>query len=659
MATNPAGYERSRADARMTPTPMADAGDFGAQVGQAISRVGDTMHRSEISAYQVERRQAADQEAADFNARFAAARERMDRLSVDMRNNAAPGAAGHADAIAAAWSKEQEGLLQGLTETRLIQNARAQMGEFGSRLRSSEYQYEQGARIGKVVADYGNTESAGANRILTAPNDDAYAEETRIADAGLDAMQGIPADVREKLRTATHQRYAIARINRLNRENPNAAVALIDAGAFNDTLTPEQLEQARRGSEVELRRDEAEKRQAFNLAKSEAQTQVEEILQMGRDGQPLSQAQIDQVGGLIQQYDLKGKTYDFVKISAENDVRRVTQKLSPQAIADQRNVLAAKVAKAGADAAPSDVASLAEMDRQLSRRRSEVRNDPFGYAARVGIAVSPLDMDDPRSIRSRLATVANIERTTGERVGLYQPDEARQLAALASGGVAGREQAAQQLGRWGGQNALKAAKQVAPNDFGLQHALLISPEVQRQIFQGEELRKGNAQLAPHAVIASAMRDAAGLALKDTPAWYRNGVLYNAGNLYAYMASNKGLLGKDEFDPILFRTAVNLTLDDTGRGGIGTYGQGANKAKVKLPYGVRQELFDKRIARIGGLRGFHHADRSPIPVEELKRDYHPVATFDPGIYYWVNKRGEYAVEPDGKRPARMNLSDDHG
>jgi hypothetical protein len=655
MAIEPRGYERQRGDARLTPTPMADANAFGADVGRAIAQVGDTVHRNQINAYKVERQQKADQEVADFNARFAAARERMDRASIDARNNAAPGATGHADAMAQAWDKERAQLLTGMTETRLIQHAEQQLGEFGSRLRSSEYQYEQSARIGKTVADFQNMSDLSANRARQAHDPASYAEELKFGRAGIEAMAGVPADVKDKLVREHEQRVSIGYLNGLNDTNPALAVAMLEAGTFNEILSPEQIEQARNGAQVEVRRMDAEKRQAYNVERTKAQTQVEETLQMGRDGQPLSQSQLSEIGGLIQQYGLDGKAYDFVKISAENDVRRVTQRLGPQEIANQRNSLASKVAKAGEAASASDVAALAEYDRQLARRRSEVRGDPFGYAARVGIAVAPLDMDNPRSVRARIATVQNIERSTGERVGLYQPDEARQVAGLAAAGVAGREQAAQELARWGGVNALRAAQQVVPKDFGLQHAILISPEVQRQIFQGEELRKGNPKLAPHSVISDGFNDAVGGALGQTPAWYRNGVLYNAGNIYAYMAAKKGVSSDDGLDADLFDDALNLAIDDTGKGGIGIYG--SKKNKVILPHGITQSEFDRRVARIGKINGFYYSNKQPIEAATLKQKYHPVASDRPGLYYWADAQGQFAVRSDGRSLALMNLGDE--
>ena len=184
MAIEERGYQQQLGPARSAALPMADANAFGADVGRAMAKVGDSLHRSETQAYQIERQQKADQEAADFNARFAAARERMDKLSIDSRSNAGPGAAGHSQAMADAWKAESEQLLQGLTESRLINSAKGQMAEFGSRLRSSEYEYEQGARIGKLVADQKSASDVAANRARQAHDPKSFAEEISLGRRG-------------------------------------------------------------------------------------------------------------------------------------------------------------------------------------------------------------------------------------------------------------------------------------------------------------------------------------------------------------------------------------------------------------------------------------------------------------------------------------------
>ena len=95
------GYDRQLAPRAPVAQPLATPDQFGAGLGNALADVGGALHQAELRAYRLDREQTADQEAADFDHRFALVRQNAGDLSRTARSGAPPGAAGASGAACA------------------------------------------------------------------------------------------------------------------------------------------------------------------------------------------------------------------------------------------------------------------------------------------------------------------------------------------------------------------------------------------------------------------------------------------------------------------------------------------------------------------------------------------------------------------------------
>ena len=598
MAVEARGYERQRGDARMTPLSGADPSSFGADVGRAIAGLGSSVHRAEISAYQVERQQKADQEAADFTARFAAARERMDRLSIDMRSNAAPGAAGHADAMAQAWDAEKDALTQGITETRLLQNARGQLDQFGSRLRTSEYEYEQGARVGKLVTDFRQASEISVNRARLAHDPKSFAEELAFGRDAIEQMQGVPADVKDKLAREHDQQVAVGYLNGLNDSNPAAALALLDAGAFTDMLDPAQVEQARNGAQVELRRAQASANAQAGLQRQALRDEVETVNAQIAAGVEIPDAQLADLQGRLSAIGDEGGATKMGIARAEAGVRRVADLWKPEEFDERINALAAKKSRTAQD----DI-ELATLRKMKPGAVSTFNNNPGEWAAKNGFAPPAIDLDNGGSFGARAAWARTVTAQTGRQTPLFTDAEVRQLRDEASASQQAMVDVAGRIAAFGGRDAQRAAKQVLPTDPMLARMVALDGDSRAAVLRGSKVRQANKAVVDGSAsqdVAAHFYEILGAAAQNFDGQEVGAVLDVAKNLYADAQARKGAFdwetnGKvEDLNPY-----INIALggrkgaDGFWRGGLGQW----KDSPMLLPDGWTQGAFDRVLSRV--------------------------------------------------------------
>ena len=87
-------------------------------------------------------------------------------------------------------------------------------------------------------------------------------------------------------------------------------------------------------------------------------------------------------------------------------------------------------------ARPEDVARVEVAEKLADEARRELKQDPLGWADRVGIADVPaLDVENlPASVAARIATAETVAERYGIEPKFLRPDEARRLAATAAQG---------------------------------------------------------------------------------------------------------------------------------------------------------------------------------------------------------------------------------
>ncbi|SFR86412.1 hypothetical protein [Sphingomonas jatrophae] len=597
------GYERQVAPGGTAGLPSAGADAFGAGIGQAVAELGGTLHEAEVRAFRVERQQRADAEAADFGARFAAARAEADRASIDARANAAPGGAGHAQAMAKWWEDRRAKLLDGITEDRVRNSATEQLAEFGSRFDAAEYQWESGTRIKKVAEDQQRASDFGANRARLAHDPKSYGEELSLGRQAIEAMTGVPADVREKLVRYHDQTVTIGYLNGLNDTNPAGAVAMLDSGVFGDILSPEQIEQARNGAQVEVRRAEAATQARDAVAKGQARETLALLKARLDAGEEVPDGELVAGAGLATALGDASGAYQLAVERQRAGVNRETQAWTPADFERET----ARLRGLGDRRSPADDVRLKQIEAIAPKRTGEFNADPGKWAAGAGAPPPSLEAGP----QARTSWARAIEGATGEAfVPRLTPAEAAPLAEqIRTGTPAQRYEALQAVRQWGG-DVPAVVRQVAGGDrtFELASRLATSgdPATARDALLGVDVPDGQLFKTPSpddpdklvdlntAAVASGFLSGA---LRRLGGNYIGGLQAAARNIYkARMARNARVVG----DPTSYRTALNAALggvvvNGERRGGMGVW----NGAHVVLPSMMSQAEFERKMARASG------------------------------------------------------------
>ncbi|TCP35916.1 hypothetical protein [Sphingomonas sp. BK235] len=590
------GYEQQLGPPRAVPLPQAGAGAFGAGVGAAIAELGAAGHAQDLRRYQLDRQQKADSEAADFNARFAVARTDADHFVTDLRHNPKPGGEGHAVAVTDWWRARADGLADGIADDRVRRSALAQLGEFGQRLSSNEYQWQEGQRVGKLTTDQLQATQASANRARRLPDPDAFAQELSLGRQGIEALAGVPPEVREKLGRDFDEKVSTGYLQGLIERDPAAVPRVLDSGAFDSILPPEVAEHLRRGAEVQLRRGEAEARarQAQELALVRQQLRAREVdLAAGAgsgDDRRAVAAQWHALGDDAKAEEWRGRAVAF---DAVQHTRDWTLPQLDQRVAE----LSAKQARGALDGDEAhELRGLTEQRRATAERLAEPGGALLQQQYASGQPVAPLDPRDPASLRAR----ADQAVAAAARYGRAAPEpllrtELPGFHDLVHGGPAQRLEALAALQGFGDPRVIRAAATQAAGseDGAFRVAAQLPLSVAREVLRGEETLRSAPKVFDEARARVDFAKWYGPVLAPLGG-YRDDVFRAAKSFYAQRAVDGGL---HQYDPGRFAEAVETVL---GRqpGANGATGGVAHTpgGLVLVPQGMSGDELMRRFAR---------------------------------------------------------------
>jgi hypothetical protein len=583
------GYRQQVGTAAPANLPDANPGAFGAGIGAGLADIGGALHNSEMRAIQIERQQKADSEAADFSAKFARIREAADQASIDARNNAQPGGAGHADAIGKWYDEQTTSLIDGITDDRVRRSAQTQLQEFGGRLRSNEYQWQEGKRVGKVVTDTRETMQAASNRARRSYDPGAFAEELKIGRASIETMPGVPADVKEQLTREWDETVTVGFFNGVIDTNPKGVAPLLDSGQFDDMLSPQQIERLRSGAELEVRRvDAAAKAEATHavvLKKEQLATRRAE-LDAGA-GTPQDWA------GLATEYEALGDTSSAVTARTRGTTMAAGMAFRGEMPAQLDTRIAELNAKQQAGGLTATEAATRNGLIDLRGQTVGMLNQPGG-ALKVlqwstGKPIAPIDPNDPASMRARGAQATAAAQTAGRAV--IEPildTELPTFRDLAHGTAQQRMQALQIIQQFGSPQAIAgAAAQIAGRDDGaLRIASQLPTAIARDVLRGEETLKTQPAVWNNQRAAADFQSWYGRALGFVGGTYRSDVMAAAKAYYAQRAVDGG---ETAYNPSRFAEAVETVMGKPMR-------WGASRSTVIVPRGMDPKQVEQRFAR---------------------------------------------------------------
>jgi hypothetical protein len=648
------GYDVRTAPSAGPGPVLSDPRDFGAQVGAALEQFGQAKHSADVRAYQIERQQNAASEQASFASNFAKYRQSMDGVVLQTRGNAAPGAAGHPDSIKTVYEAGRDALLSGITEDRLRQQASAQFDEYGASLLSRESVWAEGKRVAKLVTDTGDLIDTGANRIRSARDQAAYADELRHGQDAIAAMQGIDDDTKAKLQRQMQQSYSVSFVQGLfDSGQAKTAKGLIESGAFNDVLEPKQIEALTNGADVEMRRDQAliEHQQAQQKAAlNEAIATAKVAMDAGQYVEPATLSTLrDQAAALGD----TSTAQDLDNRIAENGFAKIYQGAPPNQIEARRAALAGK-----GNTTPAEQRELAWLQSKGDALISQANDDTVGYAMKYGRGPAAIDWNDPATVQARVSWSRTEAEATGRPVAVLSRVEAEQLHETMAAGQKGRLQVLQQLDALPPVERMTAARQVAPQDVSFQHEAQIAPAFRATVYNGRErLVADRAFLNPDKKTAEGLNaqqllGIAGseldFALKAVSPADAAAVKDIAGSYLAGVLSAKAR-SVNSLTPTDIREAATVALGGKplGRGQLGGIGHWAGGEAFIVPDGFTQDGFamaawrDKSAKAAKGM-GPINPDGTPFDLNNA----YPVYVGG-GSYRWETRSGTIVKRKDGR------------
>lgn len=583
--------------------PQASPAAFGAGVGEGIAELGDALHRGAVQRYVIEQRQIADQEATDFAARFAKARELADQVSADAKANAAAGGVGHAQAMADWWQQQREGLLQGITHRDVQQRAQGALDNFGASFVGQAEEWQAAKGVAKAVTDVKTSHDVAANRVRTNPA--SYGEELTALHHTMDALTGIPEDERDQLIREGDQRLSNSVIDgMIDHGQLGAAKALLASGKLDDVLTPEQIDQAHNRIDVETRREQAMQEHQVALAKAQINEQTATLKARVAAGDQPAPAEFDTAIANAKSIGDESSVVELTASKAKVGINRMSQPWLPDQYRQAIDQLEAK----GDKRSSAENIELAQLKEIAPKRIEDFNRDPGSWAALNGNPRPKLDITDPQSIAATIAWRNQVQRATGRAPSLITDQDARNLQQEANGSPAERLAAANQIAIFGGFDAIRVAKQVAPSDPLFARLTTLAPEDRAPAINGAAARKSHPQLIdgqPGKDAAGDFQDALGSAAALMDQGDVGAAFEIARNLYADWAVRNGKqdYSSKDFGPFVQR-ALGATRGPDGawRGGLGEW----NGAKVILPSNVSQSGFDHVLSNIGWRANDPHA-----------------------------------------------------
>lgn len=477
------GYEQQVGARAQDVAVQVSPDTYGAGLGRSISEAGQALHQRELTDYKIQRAATADAEATDFARRFAEFRLQMDETVRTTRSGAAAGGAGHAEVVRKAYEKGRETLFAGLTEDNVKRQAEQQFIAFGSSLLEREGTWAEGKRVAKVLDDAQIYAEIGANRVRTLPDAAAFQDESKLAEAYIDGLN-VDEDTRGKLKRATHQQYAISFLSGVMDRDPKVARALMDGGAFNDVLEPQQLEQLRSGADVEIRRVQAQAEHEASMQKAAVREDIATLKEADSQGLYIEPERLAAARDKAAAMGDASAALELDGMIANNAFAKVYRGQTPI----QREARLAVLAKKDKPT-PTEQRELAWLRQHSSALDGEFNSDPVGYAAKYGTGSSvppSIDPADPKSFAARLQWRRQYSAATGRPIPVFSDNEIVPLRERAVSNAQGRLEILKALDAIPDADRAVAAQQILPNDVSFRHEALIKPFARATVYAGRE-----------------------------------------------------------------------------------------------------------------------------------------------------------------------------
>jgi hypothetical protein len=662
-SVNPSGPS----EARLQPA------DFSSNIGAGLEAAGHGL--SDIAQADVVKvEQGRELLRTQYTADLANMQGQLHGTILSLRDNAADGAAGHTDQVRTTLTDATQPFLAAIKDPILRREMNARVAGMSNALMTGETEWADEKRQASLGHNASRAIDTAANNLMTNPTPENLQQSRAALHGMINGWSGAPEALRTEYGQKADAATAMGYITGIGRNNPGQALAVLQSGLFDSSLSPEH----RRTLETEM---DTAQRQRVSAARSQAQAQINVLEGRLRNHDPtITDDEIAQAGQLAQTTGIPMEVFNLATARAMHQVDTQFRNSTPIEIRNAVGALNTRIGQAGDHASPDDVVKRDHLQTLLTQREAEMQHDPGAIVEQRGVSIPPLD-GTPASIQGRVTAMHTVQQQTGT-LQFYRPQEAEVLRAQAATGPNGRlaviNQVAQ-IGNYDTQMALAAAEQVAPGDRAFRLALRLGGGVRQQVVAGADARHllpprmngedgtpTNFDTASQAWFVAHV--APSLALSQPE--FINEVLEGARNIYAERARRQGRSAAPDFNPTEMSLATSLALGATPvGGGLAGWTQGPRAADGNpngflLPTRMPVAEFEQRMANlpIARTHGQWPANSvpngvpvdgrgQPISTDDIRQKFVPVAVSD-GVYQF--HRGNQVLMGSSGQPFQLNI-----
>lgn len=668
-----AGYQAQLDPGNSPAFGGADAEDAGAAVGRGIEQAGDTLDRTIHQHRELER----DQQAAEAGVQLARVSTTIDQAAIDARDNAAPGGAGHSDKIAQAIDEQTAQALGNIRDPRLRAHFATSYADLKDKVVTREYGWEAATRVNYAAKNIDDTGTTLANGQATNPDPVGLETSLNTINTTIGAMQGVGADVKDKLTQDQQRKIVVAWGNAMVDKDPRSLISALDKGILSPYLEPEDIKTLRNGGHVEIRRQDSEARAAFDRDKAAAS---ENIRVLGKritelNDWTVSDADFDQAAAAAKKYGLDPQALDIANWRDLRDVNRETRTWTPAQWHSEINDLEAK----GDKRTPAESLRLKHLSDLSGNSISQFNSDPFAAAAKAGNPPPAIDLSNPDqgAVQQRVAWARAYAQSAGlQNVPYLSNDEIKSFSDRIKQGPAGQLDATAALRQtFGGTIATSIVKQIDPSNKDLQLMVGLHPRVAELYKRGVEAQRdktvhlGSSEQDAGQADQQALTDIFETYRSAIPVDMQGAVLNAARNITAGTAAE---FGRSNPTGDELANAFRQSVQRAG-GMMGSPSQGnATGGFVNwrgsyawLPQDMSRDDFQRRMSRAGKVDWTKAAGSAPFYLgadgkrtelnDQMIRHLpeYRLETVSPGIYRMTGPDGGHVVDKNG-RPWQFDI-----
>jgi hypothetical protein len=659
--------------------PFAAPG-IGAAIGEGMAQLGGQLEQGQIQrteeaarAKDLAARRQYEVDASAAGVATAQATLDVSQQIDAIRQEAAPGAAGHVEAVTKAVDDRFGEVLKGISNPVLRSQYADDLARAKARLVGEESTWASGQKVAYQVTNVQKTAQLLGNNVLERPDQATFDDSLKTLATTI-GNQGLPADKTEQLFREQAQELAISRAQGLTISDPKAALQLLGGDELTPYLPADKRTQLIHQAETAIRVQDADQRRQVTQAAAQVRVDAQTLNDKISQGVLVSD---DDVAGLVS----RGQALVAVDPGLKNTIETLQYnqgKLKYSRLTDHWttndwnahiNPLAAKVAKG--QASEDEQRELKILQELRPGKEQRFHNDPDGYSAASGITPPQVDIanpDDP-NIPARKSWAKAYAGTAG----LLEPpylnkDQLNLYRQRASQGPVGQLEVAEELrGTWGMDAAPSIVRQIggeAKNDMMVM--LGLNAGVAQIYRQGADaLSKKAVQLNDDQA-----RAIAAPLLRSIPDDMRPAVFDAARNIAAGWMQRQGFTSIPSNFADVFAGALQWA---GGRGGdVKNFNSPGGFAELNgryawLPSDMNSNQFLHRVARAqpqdwvkaavdsagNPVKSVPHhlgPDGKPKPYtkgEALRFNRGTLETVAPGIYHLIDPLGGTVVDEKGR------------